>query len=61
MGNAHGIMEHMDDQQRVEQLRKEGLLCDELLQMYYSGEISRREIQEIVMDSIDRQHQYRHK
>jgi len=51
MGNLQTILESMSDSQKIEYLRKEGLLCDELLQLYYEGNASSKEIHDYVFIS----------
>ncbi len=52
MGNLQTILESMSDSQKIEFLRKEGMLCDELLRLYYEGNASSREIHDYVFSAV---------
>jgi len=54
MGNLQTILESMSDSQKIEFLRKEGMLCDELLRLYYEGNASSREIHDYVFAATTR-------
>lgn len=54
MGNLQQIMANMNDSQKVELLRIEGLLNDELVQLYYRGEITCEEIHEFALNSYNK-------
>jgi hypothetical protein len=56
MGNIQQILSSMNDNQKIEFLIKEGLLCDEIIQLYRNGTISYPCIEKYVFDNICAKH-----
>ena len=44
MGNAIAIIENKSDNEKIEYLRKEGLLNDEIIKLYFEGNMSVKDI-----------------
>ncbi len=58
MGNIQHIISSLDDNQKLEFLIKEGLICDELISLFRDGSIPYKCIETYVLENISHNTKY---
>ena len=54
MGSTYSFIEKMNDNDKLQHFIKEGLLNDELILLYHNGILTSKEIQDYILDTINK-------